>query len=67
VLQSFPDLVGVRPVGDEAVEEVFVEEAGYIMAETLSVELVRGEAPRGAVVKEYEIDGLAVRLCLVKR
>jgi len=54
-------------VGDEAVEEVFVEEAGYIMAETLSVELVRGEAPKGAAVKEYEIDGLAVRLGLVKR
>jgi len=54
-------------VGEEAVEEVFVEEAGYIMAETLSVELVRGEAPKGAAIKEYEIDGLAVRLGLVKR
>jgi isoleucyl-tRNA synthetase len=54
-------------VGDEAVEEVFVEEAGYIMAETLSVKLVRGEAHEGATVREYEIDGLAVRLGLVKR
>jgi len=53
-------------VGDGAVEEVFVEEAGYIMAETLSVELVGGEAPRGAVVKEYVIDGLAVRLGVVR-
>jgi len=33
-------------VGDKAVE-VFVEEAEYIMAETHSVELVRGEAPGG--------------------
>jgi isoleucyl-tRNA synthetase len=54
-------------VGDEVVEEVFVEEAGYIMAETLSVEPVRGEAPEGAAVREYEIDGLAVWLGLVKR
>jgi isoleucyl-tRNA synthetase len=53
--------------GDGAGEDVFVEEAEYIMAETLSVELVRGEVPMGAVVKEYEIDGLAVRLGLVRR
>jgi isoleucyl-tRNA synthetase len=54
-------------VGDEAVEEVFVDEEAYIMAETLSVELVGDEAPRGAAAKEYEIDGLSVRLGLVKK
>ncbi|MBN2335492.1 isoleucine--tRNA ligase [Candidatus Bathyarchaeota archaeon] len=54
-------------VGDEAVEEVFAEESEYIMAETLSVELVRGEAPRGTAVREYVIDGLAVRLGVAKR
>jgi len=60
------DTIVTYYVGDGAVMEVFVEEAEYIMAETLSVELVRGEAPGGAVVKEYVIDGLAVRLGLVK-
>jgi hypothetical protein len=33
----------------------------------LSVELVRGEAPAGAVVRDYVIDGISVRLGVVKR
>jgi isoleucyl-tRNA synthetase len=61
------DEIVTHYAGDEAVEEVFEEEAEYIKAETLSVELIGDEAPRGAAVKEYEIDGLSVRLGLVKK
>ncbi|MFH0849311.1 MAG: DUF5915 domain-containing protein, partial [Candidatus Bathyarchaeota archaeon] len=53
--------------GSPEVDEVFEDEAEYIMAETLSDELVRGEAPAGSAVQDYEIDGLSVRLGVVKR
>jgi hypothetical protein len=37
------------------------------MAETLSVELVNGEAPAGAKVQGYDVDGLSVRLGVLRK
>ncbi len=52
--------------GDPEVEEVFEDEAEYIQSETLSDALIRGDAPEDAAIQEYEIDGLKVRLGLLK-
>jgi hypothetical protein len=46
---------------------VVQEESEYIMVETLSDELVKGKAPEGVEVHEYDIDGLSLRLGLIKR
>jgi isoleucyl-tRNA synthetase len=43
--------------GDPGVEEVFETEGEYIKAETLSVRLVKGDAPGGAHREEFDIDG----------
>ena len=53
--------------GSLGVEEVFEDEAEYIMAETLSDQLVRGEAPEDSVAQDYDIDGLTVKLGVVKK
>ena len=54
-------------LGSPEVEEVFEDEAEYIMAETLSVEIVKGDAPEGSHVRDYLIDGVSVRLGVAKR
>jgi isoleucyl-tRNA synthetase len=53
--------------GSPEVEMVVQEESEYIMVETLSDELVKGKAPEGVEVHEYDIDGLSLRLGLIKR
>jgi isoleucyl-tRNA synthetase len=50
--------------GDSSIEEVFEVEGDYIKAETLSVELTNGEAPEGAYVGEFDIDGKKLLLSL---
>ena len=52
--------------GDAETEAVFESEDGYIASETLSVKLVKGEAPEGAFEGEYDIDGIKLRLGLVR-
>jgi isoleucyl-tRNA synthetase len=54
-------------VGSHEVEEVFNDESEYIMTETLSDLLMNGEAPIGATVQSFEIDGLDLKLGLVKK
>ncbi len=49
------------------IEAVFNDEAEYIMAETLCDELVNGKAPKDAKVQDFEIDGLQLRLGLIKK
>jgi isoleucyl-tRNA synthetase len=61
------DRIVVYYEGGPEVVEVFEDEAEYIMAETLSVELVRGEAPKGSMAQNYEIDGVSVRLGVVRK
>ena len=61
------DQITTYYMGNPEVELVFEEESEYIMVETLSDELVKGEAPEGAEVQEYEIDGLSLKLGLTKK
>jgi isoleucyl-tRNA synthetase len=61
------DRIVVYYVGSPEVEEVFEDEAEYIMAETLSVELVAGEAPAEAKAQSYDVDGLSVRLGVLRK
>ena len=53
--------------GSPEVETVFEEESEYIQVETLSDGLIKGDAPDGASVQEFEIDGLSLKLGLVKK
>ncbi|MCW4050205.1 MAG: class I tRNA ligase family protein [Candidatus Bathyarchaeota archaeon] len=53
--------------GDPDVKEVFTKEAEYIQTETLSDKLVKGDAPKGASVQEYDIDGQKLKLGLVRK
>ena len=52
--------------GDLRIEEVFHKELDYIMIETLSDKLIKGEAPKNAKIQEYEIDGLKIRIGVEK-
>ena len=61
------DQIRTYYTGNPEVELVFEEESEYIMVETLSDELVKGEAPEGAEVQEYEIDSLSLKLGLTKK
>ncbi|MFC1802996.1 isoleucine--tRNA ligase [Thermoproteota archaeon] len=54
-------------VGSREVEEVFNDESEYIMAETLSDVLMNREVPSGATVQSFKIDGLDLKLGLVKK
>ena len=60
------DLIETYYSGNPEVEEVFETEGEYIAAETLSKELRRGEPPEGAYKGEFDIDGLKLRLGLVR-
>jgi isoleucyl-tRNA synthetase len=60
------DNITVYYLGSSEVEEVFNDEAQYIMTETLSDELVNSEAPTLAIVQDYVINGLNVRIGVVK-
>jgi isoleucyl-tRNA synthetase len=53
--------------GDPRIEEVFQKELDYIMIETLSNELIKGEAPKNVKIQEYEIDGLRIRMGVEKK
>jgi isoleucyl-tRNA synthetase len=53
--------------GDDEIAEVFREEEEYIMEETLSDRLEKRQAPSGATVEDYEIDGLWVKLGVVRK
>jgi isoleucyl-tRNA synthetase len=53
--------------GDPRIEEVFHTESDYIMIETLSDKLIKGEAPKNAKIQEYEIDGLKIRIGVEKK
>ena len=53
--------------GDPEVVEVFQDEADYIMAETLSDELKQGKAPESTHSMEYEVDGVTLKLGLIRK
>ncbi len=53
--------------GSQEVEEVFKEQTEYIMSETLSNKLIKGDAPKDASLKLYEIDGITLKLGLVRK
>jgi isoleucyl-tRNA synthetase len=61
------DHIAVYYLGSPEIEAVFNDESEYISAETLSDELVNGKAPKEAKVQDYEIDGLIVKLGLIKK
>ena len=50
--------------GDAEVARVLESQGGYIRAETLSTELVEGEAPAGAHTAEQELEGTRVVLAV---
>ncbi len=52
--------------GDTEVEKVFEMQNDYIASETLSLKLVKGEAPEGGFTGEYDIDGVKLKLGLVR-
>ena len=52
--------------GDPEVQIVFEKEGMYIATETLSFELRMGEAPENAYTGDFDIDGLKLRLGLIK-
>ncbi|MBC8225129.1 hypothetical protein H8E65_11100, partial [Candidatus Bathyarchaeota archaeon] len=58
------DSIATYYSGDPSIEEVFEAEGDYIKAETLSVELTKGEAPGGAYSDEFDIDGKKLKLGL---
>ena len=61
------DHIMVYYAGSSEVEDVFKDEAEYIMTETLSDDLVNGVAPAEAKVQDYEIDGLKVKLGVIRK
>ena len=61
------DQIVVYYLGSQEIEDVFKEESDYIMAETLSDELVNGRPPSNAKVQDYDIDGLEVKLGVLRR
>ncbi len=52
--------------GDAEVLSVMQEHGDYVRQETLSVEVVDGEAPEGAQVESADVDGRAVTLGVVR-
>jgi len=52
--------------GDAKVEAVFEAEGEYIAVETLSDVLHRGEPPQSAYVGEFDIDGMKLKLGLIR-
>jgi isoleucyl-tRNA synthetase len=60
------DLIETYYSGDPEVEEVFGAEAEYISTETLSEALLMGVPPEGAHTAEFDINGLKLRLGLVR-
>jgi len=64
---AIDDRIETYYVGSPEVEAVFDEEADYIRLETLSNKLIKGEAPEGASVQEFEIDDKKLKLGLVKK
>jgi isoleucyl-tRNA synthetase len=54
-------------IGNPEIEKVFTEESEYIMVETLSDTLIKSKAPRNAVTQIYEINGLELKLGLIKK
>ncbi len=64
---AIDDRIEVYYSGSPEVEAVFKEEADYIRLETLSNKLVKGEAPEGASVQEFEIDDKKLKLGLIKK
>jgi isoleucyl-tRNA synthetase len=61
------DLIETYYSGDPEIEAVFDLEDEYIAEETLSVALRNGEPPAEANTSEFEINGLRLRLGLVRR
>ena len=61
------DRITLYYIGSQEIEEVFNDEADYIMAETLSDEIVNGRPPSNATIKDFDIDGLDVKLGVIKR
>ncbi|MFB0558430.1 MAG: class I tRNA ligase family protein, partial [Candidatus Bathyarchaeia archaeon] len=61
------DLIETYYSGDPEIEEVFVVEGDYIAVETLSKVLRKGGPPNGAFMGEFDIDGLKLKLGLVRR
>jgi isoleucyl-tRNA synthetase len=47
--------------------EVFITHMEYIASETLSTTIRKAEAPEGAYVEDYKIDGESLRLGLIRR
>jgi len=60
------DRINTYYYGDPEVLIVFEKEGMYISMETLSVELRAGKAPENAYTSDFDIDGLKLRLGLIK-
>ncbi|MEM2127462.1 MAG: DUF5915 domain-containing protein, partial [Candidatus Bathyarchaeia archaeon] len=59
---NIDDQIEVYYTGDPRVEEAFEVEGDYIAQETLSIALIRGEPPEDSHKKDYDIDGLKMKL-----
>jgi isoleucyl-tRNA synthetase len=60
------DKIIVYYASSTEVEKVFNIEANYIKSETLSDELIKGKAPTNAITHDYNIDGIKVKLSVIK-
>ena len=61
------DLIETYYQGSIEIESVFQDESYYIKTETLSDELIKGEAPEKSIIQVYKINGLEVRIGVVKK
>ena len=61
------DHIEIFYLGSPEVEVVFNEEAAYIMTETLCDVLKKSEAPSIAVIQSFDINGLELKLGLLKK
>ena len=60
------DQIETYYLGDAEVEKVFEMQNDYITSETLSLKLVKGEPPSGGFTGDYDIDGVKLKLGLVR-
>jgi isoleucyl-tRNA synthetase len=59
---NIDDRIEVYYTGDRRVEEAFEVEGDYIAEETLSIALIKGQPPEDAWTKDFDIDGLQMRV-----
>ena len=59
---NIDDRIEVYYTGDRRVEEAFEVEGDYIAEETLSIALIKGQPPEDAKARDFDIDGLQMRV-----